>query len=178
MMMPKFKKREKIIAVVLGGILFLFIAEKLFFSNIFSRIRKLKQQIKLEETNLNIGIQMQKKKDRIRNEYRAYESYLKVSEEPEQEIIANFLKEIEKIAQEAGVSIANLSPQSQAEQFKEGKRYKADLRAEGPVEKILTFLYKVQNSSLLIKLDKLSITPKDPQAETLKLDTIVSLTVI
>ena len=48
---------------------------------------------------------------------------------------------------------------------------------EGSLEQIINFLYKVGNSKLLIKLDRLSFSHKDEQASLLKAETTVSIAV-
>lgn len=95
----------------------------------------------------------------------------------QRQIIEELLKETERIAKDLGVSIISLSPQEPSEQPKEYKKYKADLRMEGSLEQIINFLYKVGNSKLLIKLDRLSFSPKDEQASLLKAETTVSIAV-
>ncbi len=179
MKLPQLKRRDQIIASVIGIAVFIFLLERFVFSTLRLKIKELSQQIKAEEADLKSGIEIENDKDKIRSEYRSYQSYLKVAENAsEQEVIAKFLKEIERMAQESGISIVNLSPQSQAESAAGYKKYNAELRAEGSPDKIYDFLYKIQNSALLIKLDKLNIAPKDPQAELLKLETTISLAVI
>ena len=103
-------------------------------------------------------------------------SYLKVGEVPERQIIEELLKEIERICKDSGVSIINLSPQEAKEESK-GKKYKADLRIEGSTEGILSFLYKTETSKLLLKLDRLSVGPKDEQASVLRLEATVSVSI-
>ena len=67
---------------------------------------------------------------------------------------------------------------SGADKDKDHKKYIIDLRGEGSPENIYNFLYKVQASKLLIKLDKISIGIKDPQRQSLKIETTISLVVI
>jgi len=96
----------------------------------------------------------------------------------EDEQIAAFLKEVETMVGTSGLSIVSLTPQSQAEKGSEYKKYDAQLRVEGPPDKIYDFIYKVQNSHLLIRLNQVAIAPKNPEANILKLDATISLTLL
>lgn len=145
----------------------------------FTKARSLQQQIKLEEADLRASLEMGQKKDTIMDERLEYKDYL-VSDKnaSEDEEIAAFLKEVETMVSESGLSMVSLTPQSHAEKGNEYKEYDAQLRVEGAAEKIYNFLYRVQNSHLLIRLSQVTVSPKDPQANLLKLDTKISLTLL
>ena len=78
----------------------------------------------------------------------------------------------------SGLSIVSLTPQSQAEKGGAYKKYDAQLRVEGTPEKIYDFIYKIQNSRSLIELSNITVTPKNPEANLLKVETTISLTVL
>jgi len=179
MKLSDFKKRDKIIAAAAGGAVFIFIIGNFVFSTARSRIQVLRRQIKLEEANLKSGIEIENRKAEIIEDLNRYKEALNAAQNiSEQEVMAVFLKEIERIAQESHISIVALSPQGRDENVKERKKYNAELRAEGTQESIYLFLYNVQTSRLFIKLDKVSITMKGPQRQLLRIDAIISLTLI
>ena len=179
MKIAQMKRRDKIIVVVAGCVLFMFLTEKFLFANIRSKIKDLRRQIKVEEANLKISFEIEKEKDKIRGEISNYKGYLAVADGlSQQEVMAKFLKEMEKTAKESGVSIVGLTPQNQVEQLGNYTKYIAEMRAEGSPAQIYDFLYRVQSSKLLIRVDKLSISSKDRQAQDLKMDIAISLAVI
>lgn len=139
-------------------------------------MKELSKKISFQELAVRKGLNIQKSKDRIAQEYKEYSKFL-IKDTNDRDIIAGFLKEIEKITQESGLSVVNLAPEEKIVLAKEYKEYKANLRMEGSMEKLLNFLNKVQNSSLLIKLSKLSFISKDEQASVLRIDVTVSLIV-
>ena len=151
--------------------------ERFFFASLRAKGKVLNQQINAEEANLKIGLEIQKRKERATKDYQDYRSLLSAAEKPEKEIFTGFLREIENLAQKAGLSILNLTPKNEPQNFKDYKKYTADLRAEASLENFIKFLEDLQNSSLLIKLDKLALTPKDEQAVILKLDATVSISI-
>ncbi len=171
----KLKGKQKIlIYAVISALVCIFIGHFIFFS-LGARLKQLKQQTKLEEAKLKKGLEIQKQKDIISSDYDKYHVFLIVEKMEQRQIIEELLKEIERIAKDSGGSLVNLSPQEATEQDK--GRYKADLRIEANAGQILDFLYKIQESKLLIKLDKISVGPKDEQASTLKADATVSIAI-
>lgn len=174
--MFKIKKREKTILFVVFGLVVIFILEKTVFSGFRKKTRELNKKIKLQETAIRKGLSIQKSKDLIIQEYKDYAKYL-ITEAQDQDVVAKFLKEMEKITQDVGLSVVNLSPEEKVTEAKEFKEYKANLRLEGSMEQLLNFLNKIQNSALLIKLDKLNLASKDEQGGVLRIDVAVSLVV-
>ena len=174
----KINKREKMLAYAIGALVLFFLVEHFFFSGLRGRSKNIVQQIKLEENRLKSGLDIQKRKDRITAECKELKPYLEKAEGlSDQEIFAKFLKEAEKDAQEAGVSIMNLAPQSEIQDTAEYKQYNAEFRAEGSLAQIFSFIGKVQNDTLLLKIIKMSISAKDEQASVMKIEAVISLVV-
>ena len=174
--MLKIKKREKIIFSVVAGIIVIFMLEKIVFSNFRKKMRELNKKIKVQETAIRNGLSINKSKDRIIQEYKDYAKFL-ITDAQDQDIVARFLKEMEKITQDSGLSVVNLAPEEKLIETPEYKEYRANLRLEGNMEQLLNFLKKVQDSTLLIKLVKLNLISKDEMASLLRIDVAVSLVV-
>lgn len=174
--MLKIKKREKIIFFVVLGVIVIFLLEKIVFSNFRKKMRELNKKIKVQETAISKGLSIKKSKDKIVQEYKDYAKFL-ITDTQAQDIIARFLKEMEKITQDSGLSVVNLAPEEKLIETPEYKEYRANLRLEGKMEQLLNFLKKVQDSALLIKVVKLNLASKDEQASLLRIDVAVSLVV-
>jgi hypothetical protein len=140
-------------------------------------LKKLNSQIRIEEQKLKNVLAIQKSKDTITADYERLKSYIDIERMPERQIIEELLKEAEKIAKDSGGTVLNLSPQAQIEEAKTYKKYKADLRMEANVEQLLSFFYGLEKSRLLIKIYRMSLSPKDEQATTLKVDMALSMAV-
>lgn len=169
------KTREKIFFYIAVSVIMVFILERGFFSNFRARLRSLHQQIRTTEASLRTAREIQRRKETILIEYEKYRSYLTIPELSDRDRVALFLKEVEKIAQESGVSIVNLNPQNEPKNLGDYKQYLVDLRIEGDVEQVAKFLYNVQAGPLLVKLDNLSVSTKGDQASLLRVETTVSL---
>jgi len=174
----KLKKRERYIACAVAALLALFLIEKFFFSGLRGKTRSLKQQIRLQEANLKTAIIIRRQKEKILEEQARLQPYLDIAASTSgRQIITKFLKEVERIAGSSGISIVNLSPKNEPEVSKRLKKFSAELRAEGAPREIFDFLLKVQNSKLLIELDKLSLSTKGESGDTLKFETLISIAV-
>lgn len=174
----KINNREKILIYFIAALILFFLIERLLFSGLRGKSKAISQQIKVEEARLKSGLEIQKRKEKIEAECKELKPYLEKTEGiSEQEIFAKFLKEVEKIAQDAGVSIVNLSPQGEIQEEADSKKYDAEFRAEGNLTQIFTFIYKIQTNTLLIKLDKMTLSPKDEQANITKIAATISLVV-
>ncbi len=174
--MIKIKKREKIIFFVVVGLVVIFLLERLVFSNFRKKMRELNKKIKVQELAISKGLSIQKSKDKIVQEYKDYAKYLTIDTQ-DRDIIAKFLKEVEKVTQEAGLSVVNLAPEEKVFEAREYKEYRANLRMEGTMEQLLTFLDKIQSSGLLIRLNKVNLAPKDEMGSSLRVDVAVGLVV-
>ena len=173
----KITGRQKILIYITCGIVGVFLMERFFFTSLRSKAKELNRQIKAEEANLKIGLEIQKRKERATKDYQDYRSFLSATEKSEKELFTGFLREIENLAQKSGLSILNLTPKNEPQNLKDYKKYTAELRAEASLENFIKFLEDLQNNSLLIKLDKLALTPKDEQGNILKLDATVSISI-
>lgn len=176
--MMKIKNRERILIYVIAALVLFFLIERFLFSGLRGKSKMVLQQIKVEEARLKAGLDIQNRKDKIAAECKELKPYLeKVEGVSEQEVFARLLKEVEKSAQDAGISILNLAPQNEIQDTAEYVKYDAEFRAEGSLTQVFNFINRIQNDPLLIKLDRFSISPKDEQATVVKIEAIISLAV-
>ena len=170
------KTKEKIIFISAAIIIFIFLFSKFFLSTLRLKLKDLNQQIDAEEKILKHNLSTRARKDQILKEYNNYQSYL-LKPDHDRKIIAEFLKEIEKLAQISGVSIINLTPEEERTNEEGYQIYKAELKAEAYIEQIIDFLYKIQTSNFLIKIDKFSLAPRDREADILNLEASISIAI-
>lgn len=168
--------RERILWVATISLGLLFLGDRVLLSGMRAKGETLKREITAKEVDLRSGVGIQKRKGMIETDRHRYGSYL-LPPASDRELIGKFLKETERIAQEAGAVILDLTPDNQPAKGSPYKLYKAQLKAEATTEQLLNFLYKLQTSRLLVKLDRFSITPKDERAAVVRLETTISMAV-
>ncbi len=172
----KLSKREKLIFYLSISLFLLLVLERMVFSPLVDRLSALNQEIQLKESKLMKGWRIQAKKDQILTEYKKFEIFFKTKASDE-EVTSMLLKEMEKIARESGVALSNLKPRPSAARglYRE---YWVELQTEAPMEKIITFMYKVNDSQLLLNVDRLILSLKEEGKEDLKAIMVVSAIVI
>jgi hypothetical protein len=167
-------RKQKIIIYCIIGVVVVFFIERVFISGLRGRLGSLSQKIRLAEGELRKGMEIQETKDQIVADYEKAKPYLEQQKISKKKASAELLKEIESIVRSTEGTVINLSPQEVP-----GREdlYKADFRLELSFSQFITFLHKVQESKLFIKVDKLSISPKDKiEAKVLKVEGVISMT--
>ncbi|UCD14900.1 MAG: hypothetical protein JSV34_04025 [Candidatus Omnitrophota bacterium] len=167
-------KGQKIIIYVIIGIVIVFFVERFFISGLRSRLTSLNRKVRLAESELRKAMAIQKTKDKIVEDYQRTKPYLEMKAEGDKQIVAQLLKEIESIIRISGGTVVSLNP---GERISEANVYSADFRLEVTFSQLLKFLNAIEESKLLIKLDKISITSKDEKAALLRVDGTVSITI-
>ena len=162
-----------IAAVILGGLFFL---DRVVFSGVRAKAQALRQEITTEEVNLRAGMGIQKRKDLIVRDRKQLAPYF-LTLTDDRQILATFLKETERIAKDTGVTVIDFTPETVSDKPVETRMFRAKLRAEATNQEVLTFFSKIEQSQLLIRVEQFSLTPKDDQASTLRLETTISLAV-
>ena len=168
----KLNKRERLIFYLCISLILVAILGKAVFRPLSDKLATLNQEIRSKEVELMKGLRVDGQRDQILKEYKSYEGYLKV-EGSDEEIISEFLREIEKLGRESAVSLLDIKPQSTNKRaiFKE---YIIEVRLEAPMKDIVGFLYRLNNSSLLLKVEKLVLSLKEENSDILKTNMLIS----
>lgn len=168
------KKQEIIAATVLGGVFFLLMG-RFLISGLYSNLTGLHRQIKLAEAQLREGLRVQKNKDKISSDYKKSKPYLKTTRENERQILAELLKEIERLVSSVDGVIISLTPQESPDTEEAFKEYKVNFRVEVSFPQLLRFLSGVQENKHLIKFEKMTITARGDDADVLRVQGAISL---
>ncbi|MDD4954343.1 MAG: hypothetical protein PHG40_05515 [Candidatus Omnitrophica bacterium] len=172
----KLDKRQKILIAFAAAVILIFFAQKVVFTGFVAKLNRLNSQIKLEEEKLKRGLAVQKGKDKVTRDYKKYSPYLG-DNIPEKELSAVFLNEVENISKISGVSLVSLNPTNDLEVTKDFKRLKADFRLDTDMESLFMFLDKVQESKLLMKIDKISLAARDEESGVIRVEASISMIV-
>ncbi len=174
----KLERKQKIIASAAAGILLLLFFNKIIIGGIGEKMNSLEKQIRLAEARMARDMGIEKDKDNLVEEYKSYQAYFKYAGDDQTQIISDFMREIERLAKETGISIVALSPRSEPEKLKEAVKYKADFKMEGTLAQVLTFMSGVKDNKLLIGFDRVMLAPKDETGLSIKFEGVLSITVL
>ena len=162
----KLTKREGLIFYICLFLILMMIIERFVFQPLSNKLAILNQEIRAKELDLMKGIRVDGQRDQILKEYKNYEGYLKIKGSDE-EVISELLREIEKLGRESTVSILDIKPQS-TNKRNMYKEYIIEVRLEAKMRDIFGFLHRLNNSSLLLKVEKLVLSLKDENDNILK----------
>jgi len=170
--------RTRTLIYVTGGLVLAFLFQKFFLSALNVKIKNISRQIQLKEVDLKSGTAIQNKKEMIAEDYKAYKDYLKDKGSSDTDVVAKFLKEVETIAQKTQIAIVSLTPDNESHEVGGNKVFYADAKIEANLDQFYSFLNEIQNSRLLIKIDKLGISVKDEAGSALRIDATISMTAV
>ncbi len=164
-MLPKFfkRKRENILFVLT----FVIILSSIFFNLVLlplkNKWQSLDKEILISKTNFGRYARILMQRDLIEKEYKIYADYLKTKDSPE-ETIVNLLQEIETIATSSGVSLVNIVP-SVIKEEDYFKQFNIRIELETEMTSLIKFLYQIQKSQQLFKIERLRILVKGPMGQ-------------
>ncbi len=173
----RLSKRDKTILYVVSFFIIIILFERIFIHPIYSRFRSLNKEIKEKESSIAKGLRILAQKDKIQNEINKYSSYVN-SYRSEEEAITSLLKEIENLANKGSLYIVDMKPQGVKEDKEKTKKYVVTLTCEGQMEQVMDFMYNVENSQILLVIEKYQINPKTKESSIAQCVMTISRTAI
>ncbi|MCX7661484.1 MAG: hypothetical protein N2Z79_02225 [Candidatus Omnitrophica bacterium] len=169
-------KRERFIFYTASILILLVIVDRLVIIPFYSKMSQVAGEIKDKEAEIRKAIHILSQKERINQQLKQYASFLRfVSSEEEQFTLV--LKEIETLANKSNVYLLDLKPAGVKDKGLI-KEYLINLNLEAKIESLVTFIYEVENSSLLLAVKKYQISPKTSQTSIVSCSMVISKTVV
>ncbi len=169
-------KKEKIwLAIALTIAAFAFF-DRLIVMPISGTFKKINFQIKTNETQMAQALRSISQKDEIDREYQKYLPYIK-SNYSEGEEVAKLLESLELMGRDAGVSINDIKPQP-PRNIDFYRYYLIEIEAEGTMDALMSFLYKMSSSKQLFRANKIYISLKDKTTSVVKASILVTKVVV
>jgi len=154
----KLAKKERIGLFVASVVVLITLADRLVISPIRGMVGKLNREIEMCEEELRRDIMSLNEKKAITKEYEKYTQYVTKAGSDEEEV-SKILAEIEEIARKSEVNLVDITPQAPRE-VDFYREYAAEIEVEGRTASIVSFLYRLSNSTLLLRAQKLRINLK------------------
>jgi len=138
---------------------FLAFVDRLFLGPVLSKLHSLDETIVRQENSIQRDLRFLAYKQRILEENKRVTPYYLSGSRTEEEIIAGFLKRLEILATEANINLIKVTP-SEGEPKKGYIEYLAGLECNGKLEQVVRFMYLVDSSDELMKVEKLALSPR------------------
>lgn len=162
----KFSKRERVlfiftISVILGLGFYIFILEP-----VYKKWVELGLEFESVSAKLYKNLKLLANKESIEKEYEKYKDYIQKAGDGEEEV-ASILKEIETTALNCGVKITSMKPKG-TKQLKIYKKFSVEVVSEAKIAQFLKFIYDLEGSKKLLKVERLVLSLKGSQSDLLK----------
>ena len=155
MIWDKLSKKEKIGLSVAFAFLALASLDRLLISPVRTKFNALNQQIRISEKQLGGDMRNINQKKFIGEEYEQYLPYIRRSGSDEEEV-AKILGEIEALARKSSVYLVDMKPRKPRE-VEFYKEYTVEIEAEGYMGSVMSFIYQLNTSSQLLRVETLRL---------------------
>lgn len=168
----KLSKEEKTVFIVTGVLVSAAFFDMAIIRPFTDKMTEIKDVIALKEKSLRLYLANLSQKDMILKKYEGYSQYIeKIGTDEESQ--AAILQELEAIALDSGVALTDVKPYP-PKSTRFYKEFSMDLQLEEPMDKIIIFLYKLNNSPQLIRGDKLRLNLDSQNMAIIKAEITVS----
>ena len=151
-------RRERLMFYGALTVFLLVLLDRLMLNPIMSEMRLLDEKICNEKASIKEALYIISQKDRLGRETRLYATYLERTSSDEEEILS-FLKYVENLTAKSSVSLTGIKASGIKEETL-SKKYFIRLSCEAQMEQIIDFLYDIESSNRLLRIEKWHMTPK------------------
>ena len=161
-------KREKITFLLTIAVIAFSLVYNLVLMPYSRKVAILDRDIAQLQNKLAKAKRLIPKKTRIENDYEAMAVNFKSEEGLSQEQqIARILVEIEKLGNVSGARIVDVKPRP-VKKFEYYSEFIIEMRFEGSIKDIARFIYDIQQSKELLRIEKLAVNIKSSEATVLE----------
>lgn len=148
------KQQVLFFIVVIFATIVLF--ERLLVAPSLSRVKQLDESIEKQEDVIRENLAFLQNKKDVEKEIDVFKEFYTKDTRVEEEVIAEFLKQLESLGIQSNVQLSKITPAGQEYQ-KEYLKYFLTVDCSGTLEKITNFIYTINNSKDLLKVEKMSL---------------------
>lgn len=159
-------------------LIFLGFSVKRMVANVYERRKILDKIIAVEEERLSSNAGYSRIKSTLQDDYKTVKEFFTVYSGSDKQIFSILLKDIEKICQRSGARIANLAPELKPREKDRMWIYDAQLRLEGTLAQLETFLEMIDQDTRLVNITDFSFYAKNNSDGVILLECTCSLNVV
>ena len=171
MFLEKLSGKEKIGLSLAFAVMAIALLDRLIINPVRIRFQRIDQEIKISEKQLAYDLRNVHQKDRIARQFDEYVEYVQRSGSDEEEV-AKILGEIESMARQSKVYLANMKPQTPKE-IDFYKEYAVEIDTKGEISSLITFLHQLNTSTQLLRVEKLRLSSDKKGDKTLKASMLI-----
>jgi len=154
----RLSKREKTVLYVSAVIVLLAVVDRAVLHPIIHNMKSFEEEIRKTEYDMTKNLKILQQRRRIEEEEKRYSSFA-VRAHSVEEATATLLREIENLASVSSVHLIDLKPAGVTSEA-EVQKFLINVNCEAAMEKLISFMYSVENSDILMQIGAFTISPK------------------
>lgn len=165
-------KRERIILYAAFGIICASVIFKYIIEPVAIRSKNITKEIETKRLKIEKGERLSLSKEQIEKDFAEIAKNLRF-EGSSQQLTSLLLNKIEKLAEESGVHITNIKPQK-INKIDFYQKMSVEIKLDAAISQILKFLYDLESSQDLIKIERIQISTTTSGQQSLNAIVLVS----
>ncbi len=172
----KLKPREKKILYVVVGLLVVLLGYHGVWNPLNDKIASLDDEIFKMEMRVRKAKILVRQKTDVAEAAKKYTNLDQLNAGTDEEETAKLLSLIEETARAKSCSLSDVKPEP-VKADKWIKRFQVDLNVEGSLEQLVNFIYELEHSPQLLKIERVSMSMKEDKSTNLRAQLTVVRTV-
>jgi len=170
--MKKLNNKEKILLIIIGLLLSLFIIKNFVLGPIYEKISIYGDEVEQSKMAIRKYLVLENNREQILKAQKQIEGYasLKGSDEEKSAMI---MSKIEAEARKSKIQIIDMNFSGLAKAKGGVNLYRINLRSEGQFGNILDFISGIEETNILLRVEKISLATKDETGNALKIDATI-----
>ena len=170
--LTKISKREKIVVYVTAAVVIALLFDRVVLSQVMHKINTVNREIQVQEKKLQNALYILSQERSITNEHKKYtqEVRQKYSDEEEK---SQLNSEIVDLAKKAGVFLADIQTRS-IEEKELYNKYTVEIELESKISFLADFIYQLEKSPHLLRIEKFYLAPREKKEEILKAEMTIT----
>ena len=173
----KLSSREKVIACVASGLVMLLVMYHGIWNPVVNKLSSLDEEIFAMQLKVRRAMTLLRQKEEIQEEAKKYPNLERMDARKDEEEIASLLNFIELEARKTRVSLSDVKPE-QVSSDRISKRYIVELAAESGLKELIEFIYKLQYSPEMLRIERVEAAPKSEKSDILRSSLTVTRVVV
>jgi|GEM_PF-396551 len=159
-------KKKRYIVYIAAGLIAALFFDKVIFQTARGRIKKVNNGIFIQEKKLQRYLHALSQEDLVTSEYQKYTEGISQGHSEEEEKL-KLLSEVEKLARTASVFLKDIKP-GLIEEIGLYKKYTVEIEVESEINFLIDFIYQLEKTSRLLRIEKFQLQPKEAKSAILK----------
>lgn len=177
MFLANLSKREKTLFYLTVAVISLSLLFNFAFRPVATAWSRLNRQILDKEIKLKKNIRYLTQKNEIAGIFQDYTGFMNKGRAPDEEEVTALLNEVERQARDAQIHINNIRPKP-TKLFNFYTKYILELSCEASIADCIKFIYNLQKSAQLVRVETLKLTSMGKDTPLLRVQMLITKVLI